>query len=170
MLAHASRPGKQAAPYPSPALPGFQCPHPPRVDALLEFCRCLGHTVVSNDLLCSGVEATYLLLALKQVHCDRLHFLLLVFGSILPFFLVFSSFGVSVYLGAEIYVRTYTADGHLVPNPMSVASFANLKTICWLRPEFVLELELIPVAIILFFNLAVLFFAVFLAFKSATYR
>ena len=76
----------------------------------------------------------------------------------------------SVYLGAEIYVRTYTADGHLVPNPMSVASFANLKTICWLRPEFVLELELIPVAVILSFNLAVLFFAVFLAFKSATYR
>ena len=116
------------------------------------------------------MEATYLLLALKQVHCEHLHCLLLVFGSILPFFLVFSSFGVSVYLGAEIYVRMYTADGHLVPNPMSVASFANLKTICWLRPEFLIELELIPVAVILSFNLAVLLFAVFLAFKSATYR
>ena len=166
MLAHASRPGKQASFPPSPALPGFQCPHPPRVDALLEFCRCLSHTVVSNDLLCPGVEATYLLLALKQVHCDRLHFLLLVFGSILPFFLVFFSFGVSVYLGAEIYVRTYTADGHLVPNPMSVASFANLKTICWLRPKFVLELELIPVAVILSFNFVSLVLIHLLSFFS----
>ena len=118
----------------------------------------------------SGVEATYLLLALKQVHCDRLHFLLLVLGFVFPFFLVFSSFGVSVYLGAEIYVRTYTADGLLVPNSNSVASFANLTEICWLRPEFLLELELIPVAVILSFNLTVLLFAVFLAFKSATYR
>ena len=112
----------------------------------------------------------YLLLALKQVHCDRLHFLLLVLGFVFPFFLVFSSFGVSVYLGAEIYVRTYTADGLLVPNSNSVASFANLTEICWLRPEFLLELELIPVAVILSFNLTVLLFAVFLAFKSATYR
>ena len=116
------------------------------------------------------MEATYLLLALKSIHCDRVHFLLLVLGFVFPFFLVFSSFGVSVYLGAEIYVRTYTADGHLVPNPKAVASFANLTKICWLRPEFLLELELIPVAVILSFNLAVLFVAVFLAFKSATYR
>ena len=116
------------------------------------------------------MEATYLLLALKSIHCDRVHFLLLVLGFVFPFFLVFSSFGVSVYLGAEIYVRTYTADGHLVPNPKTVASFANLTKICWLRPEFLLELELIPVAVILSFNLFVLFFAVFIAFKSATYR
>ena len=116
------------------------------------------------------MEATYLLLALKSIHCDRVHFLLLVLGFVFPFFLVFSSFGVSVYLGAEIYVRTYTADGHLVPNPKAVASFANLTKICWLRPEFLLELELIPVAVILSFNLFVLFFAVYLAFESATYR
>ena len=95
---------------------------------------------------------------------------MLVLGFVFPFFLVVSSFGVSVYLGAEIYVRTYTADGRLVPNSNSAASFANLTEICWIRPEFLLELELIPVAVILSFNLAVLFFAVFLAFKSATYR
>ena len=118
----------------------------------------------------------YLLLALKSIHCDSLHFLLLVLGFLLPFFLVFSSFGVSVYLEAEIYVRTYTADGQLLPpasqllHSTSYASFANLTKICWLRPEYLLELELIPVAVILSFNLAMLLFAVYLAFKSSSYR
>ena len=82
----------------------------------------------------------------------------------------------SVYLEAEIYVRTYTADGQLLPpasqllHSTSYASFANLTKICWLRPEYLLELELIPVAVILSFNLAMLLFAVYLAFKSSSYR
>ena len=112
----------------------------------------------------------YLLLALKSIHCDSLHFILLVLGFLLPFFLVFSSFGVSVYLEAGIYVRTYTADGRYVPNTESVVLPENLTTICWLRPEFLKTLELIPVAVILSFNLAILVFAIFTAFKSATYR
>ena len=116
------------------------------------------------------MEAIYLLLALNSVHCDHLHFLLLVLGFIFPFLLVFSSFGVSVYLGADIYMRTYTADGRFVPDPKTVAPFADLTRICWIRPEFLLDLELIPVAVILSFNLLVLITAVFLAYQSATYR
>ena len=112
----------------------------------------------------------YLLLASKSVHCDRLHFLLLVLGFLFPFFLVFSSFGVSVYLGADIYLRTYTADGRLVSDQKPVASCATLTRICWIRPEFLLDLELIPVAVILSFNLIVLLTAVFIAYQSATYR
>ena len=116
------------------------------------------------------MEAIYLLLALNSVHCDHLHFLLLVLGFIFPFFLVFSSFGVSVYHGADIYVRTYTANGRFVPDPKVVAPFADLTRICWIRPEFLLDLELIPVAAILSFNLLVLLAAVFLAYRSSTYR
>ena len=116
------------------------------------------------------MEAIYLLLALNSVHCDHLHFILLVLGFIFPFFLVFSSFGVSVYLGADIYVRTYTADGRLVSNLKSVAPSSDLTRICWIRPEFLLDLELIPVAVILSFNLLVLLTAVFIAYQSASYR
>ena len=67
-------------------------------------------------------------------------------------------------------MRTYTADGRFVPDPKVVAPFADLTRICWIRPEFLLDLELIPVAVILSFNLVVLLTAVFIAYQSASYR
>ena len=67
-------------------------------------------------------------------------------------------------------MRTYTADGRFVPDPKIVAPFADLTMICWIHPEFLLDLELIPVAAILSFNLLVLLAAVFFAYQSSTFR
>ena len=95
-----------------------------------------------------------------------------MFGFLVPIILVLCSLGASVFIEVEIYVRSYTSDGQILvnSNANSEGSLTNPTKICWLRPEFLVELELIPVAAILSFNLVVLFYAVFTAFKSALYR
>ena len=122
-------------------------------------------------LLFSGVDSIYLLFVLRGIHSKCLHYTALSFGFLVPIILVLCSFGASVFFEVEIYVRSYTSDGQIVnSNTKLEESLTNTTKICWLRPEFLVELELIPVATILSFNLVVLFYAVFAAFKSASYR
>ena len=52
----------------------------------------------------------------------------------------------------------------------NIATFDEMETICWLRPDYVMQLVNIPIALILLSNLTVLIAAVATAYRSATFR
>ena len=52
----------------------------------------------------------------------------------------------------------------------NIATFDKMETICWLRPDYMMQLLNIPVGLILLSNLTVLFTAVATAYRSATFR
>ena len=52
----------------------------------------------------------------------------------------------------------------------NIATFDKMETICWLRPDYMMQLLNIPVGLILLSNLTVLLTAVATAYRSATFR
>ena len=67
-----------------------------------------------------------------------------------------------------MYFSRYTADRiFLQPN---IAAIDDINTICWLRPDYVMELLNIPVGLILLSNITVLITAVTTAHRSAAFR
>ena len=49
-------------------------------------------------------------------------------------------------------------------------TFEDMDTICWLRPDYVMQLVNIPIGLILLSNFTVLITAVATAYRSATFR
>ena len=62
----------------------------------------------------------------------------------------------------------YTADRIFLNS--NIAPFGEMNTICWVRPDYVLQLVNIPVGVILLSNLTVIIAAVATAYRSATFR
>ena len=67
-----------------------------------------------------------------------------------------------------MYLSRYTTDRMFLQ--FNIATFDETHTICWLRPDYVLQLVNIPIGLILLSNLTVLISAVATAYRSATFR
>ena len=68
----------------------------------------------------------------------------------------------------QVYLSRYTNDRMFLQ--FNIATFDDISTICWLRPDYVMQLVNIPVGLILLSNLTVLISAVATAYRSATFR
>ena len=68
----------------------------------------------------------------------------------------------------QVYLSCYTTDRMFLQ--FNIATFDDINTICWLRPDYVMQLVNIPVGLILLSNLTVLISAVATAYRSATFR
>ena len=68
----------------------------------------------------------------------------------------------------QVYLSHYTTDRMFLQ--FNIATFEDISTICWLRPDYVIKLVNIPVGLILLSNLTVLITAVATAYRSATFR
>ena len=68
----------------------------------------------------------------------------------------------------QVYLSRYTTDRIFLQ--FNIATFDDISTICWLRPDYVMKLVNIPVGLILLSNLTVLISAVATAYRSATFR
>ena len=71
-------------------------------------------------------------------------------------------------LSLKVYLSRYRVDGKFLQS--NNATFDETHTICWLRPDYVMQLLNIPIGIILLSNLTVLIAAVASAYRSATFR
>ena len=67
-----------------------------------------------------------------------------------------------------MYLRRYTTDRIFLQ--FDIATLDDVNTICWLRPDYVMQLLNIPIGLILLSNLTVLISAVAAAYRSATFR
>ena len=67
-----------------------------------------------------------------------------------------------------MYLSRYTTDRMFLQ--FDSATLDDVNTICWLRPDYVMQLLNIPIGLILLSNLTVLISAVARAYRSATFR
>ena len=104
---------------------------------------------------------------MKNMTNDSVHNLLIIIGLIVPILIVFFVLGFSLTSEENIYLTNYDTDGRLL---LHAASFKDMNTICWLRPDYIVKLVNIPVGFILFSNIVALFTAVTSAYKSAVFR
>ena len=68
----------------------------------------------------------------------------------------------------KVYLSRYPTDRTFLQ--FTIATFDDMDTICWLRPDYVMQLLNIPIGLILLSNLTVLIAAVATAYRSATFR
>ena len=104
---------------------------------------------------------------MKNMTNDSAHFLLITIGLIVPFLIVFFVLGFSLTSEENLYLTNYDTDGRLL---IHSASFEDMNTICWIRPDYIIKLVNLPVGLILFTNIVALFTAVTSAYKSAVFR
>ena len=83
------------------------------------------------------MEGVFLILAMKNVTNDSVHYLLITIGLIIPVTIVFFVLGFSLTSEERIYLTNYDADGKLL---LHAASFEEMNTICWLRPDYIIKL------------------------------
>ena len=113
------------------------------------------------------MEGIFLILAMRNVIHETLHCLLLSVGLLIPLLMVFFGLGFSLTSAENIYLTNYDADGKLL---LHSASFEDMTTLCWLRPDYIIKMVNLPVGFILFSNIVALFTAVTSAYKSAVFR
>ena len=113
------------------------------------------------------MEGIFLILAMKNMTNESLHFLLITIGLIIPILVVFFVLGFSLTSEENIYLTNYDRDGKLL---LHAVSFEDMNTICWLRPDYIIKLVNLPIGFILFSNIVALFTAVTSAYKSAVFR
>ena len=130
------------------------------------------------------MEGIFLVFAMNNVVSIPIHTLLMSAGTLLPIISVVCIFAFSISSNGQVtyskkkthtqkdvfqvYLSRYTADRiFLQPN---IAAIDDINTICWLRPDYAMELLNIPVGLILLSNLTVLITAVTTAHRSATFR
>ena len=73
-----------------------------------------------------------------------------------------------IYCPFKVYLSRYRVDGKFLQS--NNAPSDKTRTICWLRPDYVMQLLNIPIGLILLSNLTVLIAAVATAYRSATFR
>ena len=100
------------------------------------------------------MEGIFLILAMKNMTNDSVHYLLIIIGLIVPILIVFFVLGFSLTSEENIYLTNYDTDGRLL---LHTASFEDMNTICWLRPDYIIKLVNLPVGFILFSNIVALF-------------
>ena len=116
-------------------------------------------------------------LTLRNIQDEFIHHIILLTGILLPVFLVLSLFTVSQIWEVKAYLRYYYHDFYMSNwrvnfNKDAVAMIPPLEIamVCWINVDFIRWFLLIPVAGILIINLSVMFTAVIVAYKSATFR
>ena len=129
------------------------------------------------------MEGIFLVFAMNNVTSISIHCLLLSAGTLLPIVMVVCILGFSIssneevslhisrnhrYTYPQVYLSRYTNDRMFLQ--FNIATFDDISTICWLRPDYVMKLVNIPVGLILLSNLTVLISAVATAYRSATFR
>ena len=128
------------------------------------------------------MEGIFLILAMKNMTNGSVHKVLIIIGLIVPITIVFFVLGFSLTSDENIYLTNYDTDGRLL---LHAASFKDMNTICWLRPDYIIKLVNLlhtpsalsmdfqvnlPVGFILFSNIVALFTAVTSAYRSAVFR